>query len=376
MRKVLKDGLGLLVMVGTISLMVVLSSVSRRDNAGKIGRVMPGYLQALMRDSRVAWKCFTLFEVLVASVAVSRLKSQRDKMSFSAAFRSLRASWRAAGKNMKRFAISATCAVEIYEKQEGDVVVLFVPGGGWSHVDDARVWRLLPAHTHFHSFVIVEYKGYPANNGKQMAVDVGDAILWAQERYFDKRIVVLAHSAGAHLVATAALSGKCEKIRALVLCGGVYDLASHRDYEHRRGVSGISALGAAFTDEERKGRLSPMQEAQRLMKEENLLQEKSFPKTVFLLHGRDDRVAPCQASMDFGQALRNLAKAKKWRNFKVQTNIIDKAGHDQYLRDLFIGRPHHDATGESSDPRLVAQLIEKAAFYDNNDASLLIAGCF
>lgn len=153
-------------------------------------------------------------------------------------------------------------------RDKGAGLVVFIHGGGWSFGNHSRV-QAKPAHftDQGHAFASVGYRVLPDAPVEDQAADVAAAVKALRARAetlgFDPdRIVLMGHSAGAHLAALVATdpsyAGEAfEAIRGVVLLDGAgYDVATHMardDVQLRR------LYDAAFgSDPARQAALSPV----------------------------------------------------------------------------------------------------------------------
>ena len=97
----------------------------------------------------------------------------------------------------------------------GAVLVVFVHGGGWAKgdMDTANGMKSATFNAAGFSFATVNYRLYPAAGVEQQAADVASAVaaaLAASERdgHVPKTVVLMGHSAGAHLAALVALDDR------------------------------------------------------------------------------------------------------------------------------------------------------------------------
>lgn len=150
-------------------------------------------------------------------------------------------------------------------------VLVFVHGGGWS-IGDKRN-SAAPKAAHFTklgwAFASVNYRLVPAASVEQQAADIAAALAWLRanataQRLDPDRIVLMGHSAGAHLAAlvatdprfVAAAGVPFASLRGIVLLDGAgYDVARQMKDGGNR-VSGM--YQAAFgSDPARQRALSP-----------------------------------------------------------------------------------------------------------------------
>lgn len=130
-------------------------------------------------------------------------------------------------------------------------VVLYVHGGGWTRGDRKRVFGIPQwLNARGYAVVAIDYRKIPATDIGGQVADVAAALAWTRRNIRRHggdpgRIVLMGHSAGAHLVALAAVLGKAGGVRGVVANDvQAYDLVA---YAAKRGSIG-SMFGAAFTD--------------------------------------------------------------------------------------------------------------------------------
>jgi len=255
------------------------SAAGAKDAEGAVSRLVPTRLARLLRDSRLAWRQFTAFEAFAGFVALAAADAKATDRPFVQAARGLLDAWRDAGETL----------VESTQDEDGHVIdlyggdatrplVVFVPGGGWCHGDDARLYRLLAARVAERSrceVAVAQYAPWPLGDGEDMVDAVAAALKWAEERR-PGAVVAVGLSAGAHLVAAASTT-RGARPAAAALCSGVFDLEEHYAHESRRGVHDVSALGAAYAG---------------TMRQYSPICGKTFASRVLLVHGDADLTAP------------------------------------------------------------------------------------
>lgn len=114
---------------------------------------------------------------------------------------------------------------------KGAPLVVFIHGGFWCELDQSSF--SFPANEVTNSgvhFVSVTYRLAPEASLSSIVADIENALRWlcdnAAGMGFDKeRIVLVGHSAGAHLAAMMLASATAPPIAAAMLISGVYDLA-------------------------------------------------------------------------------------------------------------------------------------------------------
>lgn len=131
-------------------------------------------------------------------------------------------------------------------------VVVYVHGGGWVKGDRKRVFDMPQWLTsRGYVFVAIDYRKIPQTTIDGQVQDVSRAIEWVRRnirRYNGdpNRIVLMGHSAGAHLSALLAAQGKAQGLRGIVPNDvQAYDLLA---YATKRGSIG-PMFGTAFTNE-------------------------------------------------------------------------------------------------------------------------------
>ncbi|CAJ1391677.1 unnamed protein product [Effrenium voratum] len=131
-------------------------------------------------------------------------------------------------------------------------VVLYVHGGGWVKGDRKRVFSMPQWLTsRGYIFVAIDYRKVPRTDIDGQVRDVEAAISWVRRnirRYNGdpNRVVLMGHSAGAHLSALVAAQGKANGLRGVIPNDvQAYDLLA---YATKRGSIG-PMFGTAFTNE-------------------------------------------------------------------------------------------------------------------------------
>lgn len=127
---------------------------------------------------------------------------------------------------------------------------------------------------------------------QQQVDDVRLAMTYLRYHYPQQRIVVVAHSSGAHITTCAllhaALEGEERLADGVVLSSGVYDLERHFLYEARRGVAELSPMmPACGGDEDLHGfhQWSPRRMAHQVIKNGGVRQESTTLESIGELEG-------------------------------------------------------------------------------------------
>lgn len=316
---------GLVAMPMVLGAMVTVGLFSKEgvDVAGAVAKRLPDPVAFLIRDSRLSWRVFTAFEAVGAFAALVEANARLRRLSFSTSFRQLAAAYRE--MQPLREQISETCVIDVYDNDDDRVLVLFVPGGAYSHADNASLYRLLARNAVKElktSFAVVEYKPYPLTSGADMIRDVAEAVQWATESY--DKVILVGHSAGAHMLATAFSTRSCRRRPyAALLCSGPYDLNKHVEHEARRGVEHVSALSAAFPSRHLRQQFSPV--AMKTFEQ--------LPERLILMHGARDTTVPPRSTQELADVVANAAAAS---STSVETHILPDADHFDFLFQSFI----------------------------------------
>ncbi|XP_029296424.1 probable isoprenylcysteine alpha-carbonyl methylesterase ICME [Cottoperca gobio] len=224
-------------------------------------------------------------------------------------------------------------------------LVVFIFGGGWGS-GDRSIYCLLArkmAEELSATVICPDYFTYPKGNVLGMIQDIADCLVWAQESghkfNFDKdNIVLIGHSAGAHLCALTSLflidareelfieAGKQRDvtlaIRGIICLSGVYNIMDHYEHEQNRGVEYVSTMHKAMNGVENFPYYSPTQ----LLKA--LSQDKLDRVPPFaLLHGTNDIIVPVESSIKFSDLLTSLS-------IKVSLYLLPRVDHTEIVTDL------------------------------------------
>ncbi|XP_037339376.1 uncharacterized protein si:dkey-193c22.1 isoform X3 [Pungitius pungitius] len=161
-----------------------------------------------------------------------------------------------------------------------------------------------------------------------------------RKHYEKDNIVLIGHSAGAHLCTLAALfliDGREElfiepskqaaitlAIRGVIGLSGVYNIVDHYEHEQKRGVEYVSTMHKAMNGVENFPYYSPTH----LLKK--LSQDKLDRIPPFaLLHGTDDIIVPFDSSAKFCDLLTSLS-------VKVSLYLLPRVDHTEIVTDLMV----------------------------------------
>ncbi|KAM9360203.1 uncharacterized protein ABDE67_000839 [Symphorus nematophorus] len=224
-------------------------------------------------------------------------------------------------------------------------LVVFIYGGAWGS-GDRSIYCLLArqmAEELNATVICPDYFTYPKGNVLGMVQDIADCLVWAQESgakfNFDKdNIVLIGHSAGAHLCALTTLflidareelfieASKqrdiTPAIRGVIGLSGVYNIMDHYEHEQKRAVEYVSTMHKAMNGVDNFPYYSPTH----LLK--NLSQDKLSKVPPFtLLHGTSDIIVPVESSTKFSELLTSLS-------IKVSLYLLPRVDHTEMVTDL------------------------------------------
>lgn len=155
---------------------------------------------------------------------------------------------------------------------ENAPLILYIHGGGWSRGDKASATGVKAEHfvRQGYAFASMNYRLVPHATVEEQAADVASAIAWLRQEapklgIDTRRIVLMGHSAGAHLAALVATDSTylkqagvpMEDIAGVVLLdGAAYDVPSNLDDGPR--IVGRMRRSAFGDNAARQLRLSPV----------------------------------------------------------------------------------------------------------------------
>ncbi|XP_060763247.1 uncharacterized protein si:dkey-193c22.1 isoform X2 [Neoarius graeffei] len=224
-------------------------------------------------------------------------------------------------------------------------VVMFVYGGAWGS-GERSMYCLLAVQMAKElnaSVVCPDYSTYPKGNVLNMVQDISDSLMWVRENghlfHLDKdNIVLVGHSAGAHLCALTALfllesveslfiesfkqKEMTNSIKGIIGLSGVYDIMEHYEHEKTRGVEYISAMHKAMDGIENFESYSPTARIRKLNKE----QLERVPP-LGLIHGTDDIIVPLESSVRLRELLTSLSVT-------ATLYLLPKINHSEVVIDL------------------------------------------
>jgi acetyl esterase/lipase len=318
-----------------------------KEPEGRVLRFVPRQVQEAMRESRIAWIMYSQFEYVAAGLAVLALAPGRARSLLHV---------QRSGPDHKDIQCGnvpgSCCDVYLPRAYSSNELLLFVPGGAWSHgyksfytLTSRRLADELAC-----AVAVVGYDLFPVVNGAAQVEQVEQAIRWAESGASvpgvgpllrkGGRLVIVGHSAGGQLAAAALLSRSSDvrddlaaaSVDALALLSAPLELRRHVGHEARRGVATISALSAAFVGDDGRtfiegdqasvplddgesapgvARLRLFDDSQpmaRLSPECIVRADRSsalakLPRTIALFHGEHDPTVPASSTRRFEAAL-------------------------------------------------------------------------
>lgn len=224
-------------------------------------------------------------------------------------------------------------------------LVLYIHGGGWSRGDKAQTANAKAVHflRQGYAFASMNYRLVPDATVEQQAADVANAIAWLREKAAklgidQRRIVLMGHSAGAHLAALVATDPSylgqagvpMEEIAGVVLLdGAAYHVPSNVDDGPR--LVGHMRRSAFGEDEARQVRLSPVAHAQ-------------TPNAKDFLILYVDRTGAPGQSMALAELLRRAGTGAEARlvegssHMRLNRNLGAEGDHATQMVDDFVKR--------------------------------------
>jgi arylformamidase len=157
-------------------------------------------------------------------------------VAFAALAFASRTAWAASRNDVPYGPAGAENTLDIqYQPGEVRPLIVFVHGGGWERGNKRAGTRVLAPFSSSYAYASINYRLAPKASIKDAVSDVALAVAYLQQHAAEfaidpKRIVLMGHSAGAHLVALAAVDTRYfaaagvppASIRGVVLldCGG------------------------------------------------------------------------------------------------------------------------------------------------------------
>ncbi|KAF3695543.1 Kynurenine formamidase [Channa argus] len=230
-------------------------------------------------------------------------------------------------------------------------LVVFIYGGTWGSGERSMYCLLAKQMAEELNATVIcpDYCTYPKGNVLGMVQDIADCLVWAQDsgqkfNYSKDHIVLIGHSAGAHLCALTTLflidtreelfieaskqRNVTRAIRGVIGLSGVYNIMDHYEHERKRGVEYISSMHKAMNGVKNFVYYSPTH----LLKQ--LSQDKlSRVPPFILLHGTSDVIVPVESSTKFSELLNSLS-------VKASLYLLPRVDHTEIVTDLMAPGRH------------------------------------
>ncbi|KAJ1634088.1 Alpha/Beta hydrolase protein [Pavlovales sp. CCMP2436] len=190
-------------------------------------------------------------------------------------------------------------------------VVLFMHGGAWGS-GSRLIYRLVGPRLSAEGFtcILVGYRRYPRASIDEQVDD--SAEFGGRPRH------LWGHSSGAHVCAS--MAPLCDSFTGVA---GVYNIASHFEFERSRGVHEVSPMKPAAGGPAGFASASPATIASQLLADQVVL----LPH-VLLVHGTDDSTVPYESSVRMAEALRGAGLRE------VECAVLLEKGHADFMLEL------------------------------------------
>jgi acetyl esterase/lipase len=225
---------------------------------------------------------------------------------------------------------------DLYGEDADGPILAFIHGGGWSR-GEATMVHALPDYARRHGLTLasISYRLVPDVTPREQAQDVAAAVADLHRRHPERRIVLLGHSAGAHLAALVGVDATylgavglapSDLAGVILLDGAGYDATGDRG----RGISG-RVLDRLYTDAfgDQAAALSPT-----LL----IRAGQAYPPfLIFHIESRADSRGQSRALADAlraagGQAEVVVAPADSHRDINVEFGVADDAEGERAAR--------------------------------------------
>ena len=330
-----------------------------------LGRWLPVRAQHWLRDSP---RFVRLLNGATLAAAAPALLARRP--AHAAAFLSRR------GVAEEAYGPSARHRMEVFPGPELCCrTVLFVHGGAWG-LGEKTLYRLHGRELQRRGYTacVLNYRTYPFVGSEEQASDVLLALRWVRynaqrrpELHMDaERVVMLAHSSGAHITMLGALralgAASTDAVavaqevdtplcQGLVLLAGVYCPEQHYNFEVGRGVhemsymkpaNSVRGVGPGLDDRTRammRAR-SPLRILEELAAGRSEEQRKSLARRlppVLLVHGALDKTVPPSSSLNMHDQLERTIAARS------RCVLLEDHDHVSLVLDFLLGKPEGEA---------------------------------
>jgi acetyl esterase/lipase len=257
-----------------------------------------------------------------------------------------------------------TTKLDVYPSaSQKQPVIIFFYGGGWG--SGSKGLYAPVAHTlseNGYVVVLPDYSIYPKGSAEDMIHDTECAIDWTVRNIGayggdPDNIVIVSHSAGAHLSVLAVVkhafacvrareaqkssnnqiqwripSVALHTIRGMIMLAGPYDIDDHFDFESKRGVEELSCMARLFgNNTEFFDKYSPTKLLDPMIPEiKNGLLKEYLPKNWLLLHSLQDGVVPFESTSKLYDRLERIGIPH------LVLKSDDDHEHARHVFDLFL----------------------------------------
>ncbi|EFC40938.1 predicted protein [Naegleria gruberi] len=232
-----------------------------------------------------------------------------------------------------------------FKPDQSNRVYIFLHGGTW-HSGSADLYHRFASFVSGqknHACYNLNYSLFPQVHLEEMIEDVDRGVNYVIERVNEKmdnpEIILVGHSAGAHLFSLISLNKiynnfnfektnwKLEQVKKLVLLCGVYDMATHYEYEKTRKVHDISPMWKICKGTHRFPLFSPTL----IIRSNNVANPESVSKwpSTSIAHGKKDVTCPWIQSQVFHQELSALCP-----NSVIQLHPLEQFFHGDLITNF------------------------------------------
>ncbi|KAI8898650.1 Alpha/Beta hydrolase protein [Globomyces pollinis-pini] len=259
--------------------------------------------------------------------------------------------------------------LDVYAQQGSNhPVIIFIYGGAWS---SGSKFLYAPVALNLRKMgnvvVLPDYTLFPISNPNQMIHEIQSIVSWTVDNISQyggdmNNIVLMGHSAGAHLITLSYMNYSIDKIslsnpipslyksitrpieihselhhvKAVVLIAGPYDISDHHGFESQRGVEELSAMGRLFGhDHDSFHKWSPPRMLQSFSTNpihiDSIKLRSYLPRKWLLIHSHKDSVVPFSSSSKLYDSLERIGIP----HLSLKTH---KGDHAELIYELFLGR--------------------------------------
>ena len=212
--------------------------------------------------------------------------------------------------------------LDIYEpltEENKEIIIMFIYGGSWRSGKRSNYRFIAPPFvSQGYTTIVPDYRLYPETQFPGFVDDIAKAMVWTHRRYEQKnnprKIILIGHSAGAHIVALLALDNRYLKraeASTKIINGWVSLAGPHAFNPLKTKSTKLIFKNFADTIEQTK----PITFA------------RSDAPPGLLLHGRNDKVVYAENSVLLANAIKN-------ERGQITLKNIDGVGHIEILLSI------------------------------------------